>query len=52
MSIWIDGNKTPTIWNGIQKDGDQIVSYKSKVEAWIFPSAWTETQVNTWVSKH
>lgn len=52
MSIWIDGNKTPTVWNGIQKDGDRIVSYMSKVEAWIFPSAWTETKVSAWVSKH
>jgi len=52
MSIWIDGNKTPTVWNGIQKDGDQIVSYMSKVDAWIFPTKWTEDQVNAWVSKH
>lgn len=52
MAIWIDGGKTPTIWNGYQKDGDEIVDYKSKVEAWIFPSEWKQSQIDAWVSKH
>lgn len=52
MAIWIDGDKTPTVWNGYQKDAEEKVFYKSSVEAWIFPSDWKEAQVNAWVSKH
>ena len=52
MAMWIDGSATPTIWYGYQKDGDEIVSYQAKVEAWIFPVSWTEMQVNDWVAAH
>lgn len=52
MAIYIDGASTAVIWDGYQKDGDEIVTYQDKVEAWIFPTDWTRQQVDAWVTTH
>ena len=52
MAMWIDGASTPVIWDNYQKDGDEIVSYDSSVEVWIFPTSWSSSQVQNWATNH
>ena len=52
MAYWADGSEHPIVWYGYQKDGDEIVTYKSAVIAYMFPSEWSEEQVNTWIDAH
>jgi len=52
MAIYIDGASEAVVWDGYQRDGDEIVTYQDKVEAWIFPMDWTRQQVDAWVTAH
>lgn len=52
MAYWADRSEDPVVWYGYQKDGDEIVTYESVVVAYMFPSDWTEEQVDTWIEAH
>lgn len=52
MVYWADGSETPVIWYGYQKDGKTIVSYQTSVIAYMFPTKWSDDQVNSWTDDH
>lgn len=47
---WIDGAGTPIQWIG-QRDAAEKVVFTT-IDAWLMPSAWSRTQIDSWASAH